>query len=311
MTVVTRLNGGLGNQLFQVAMGLAVAKAADAELFLDDKGLTNSSIRKRATSRQLEVANLGWKLWPPEVNIERTPWWLPIARSEGRSAALTALGALVNVAPSLRSSSSTYVKEHAVTLDLPSLVDDLATRNFVYLSGYWADKTIPDLVRNEMIEALLPLHPASLPMIELRNAVEGSKSVAVHVRRGDFFSDIAPSHGVLEPDFFFQGIEMLYEGGDELFFFSDDPQWCRETFGDFSSARFVEPENSDKPLDHLLLMSKAKKFVLSNSSFSWWSAWLSGVDGRNIIRPKLWVANDSSKADKIYPSTWGTLGSRQ
>lgn len=310
MTVVTRLNGGLGNQLFQVAMGLAVAKAADGELFLDGKGLTNTAIRGKVTSRQLEVANLGWELWPPEVNTDRTPWWLPIARSEGRSAALSALGALVNVAPNLRASSSKYVREHTVTLDLPSLVDELATKNFVYLSGYWADKTIPDLVRNEMIEALLPMDLASPPMIDLRNAIEGSKSVAVHVRRGDFFSDIAPSHGVLKPDFFFRGIEELYESGDELFFFSDDPQWCRDTFGELSSASFVEPENSDKPLDHLLLMSKAKKFVLSNSSFSWWSAWLSGVEGRNIIRPEFWVANDSSKADKIYPSTWGTLGSR-
>ena len=311
MTVVTRLNGGLGNQLFQVAMGLAVAKAADGELFLDERGLTHTSNRGKATSRQLEVANLGWELWPPELNIDRPPWWLPIARSEGASAPSSALGALVNVVPKLQGSSSQYVKERTVTLDLASLVDELATKNFVYLSGYWADKTIPDLVRNEMIEALLPMHPASPPMIDLRNAVEGSNSVAVHVRRGDFFSDIAPSHGVLKPDFFFRGIEELYESGDELFFFSDDPQWCIDTFGDFSYARFVEPENSEKPLDHLLLMSKAKKFVLSNSSFSWWSAWLSGVDGRNIIRPEFWVANDSSKADKIYPSTWGTLGSRR
>ena len=50
MTVVTRLNGGRGNQLFQVAMGLAVAKAADGELGLDEKGLTNTSIRGIATS---------------------------------------------------------------------------------------------------------------------------------------------------------------------------------------------------------------------------------------------------------------------
>lgn len=310
MTVLTRLNGGLGNQLFQVAMGLAVAKAADSKLYLDEQGLTNTSNRGKATSRKLEVANLGWELWPPDFHLEDKPWWLPIARREGASAPTTALGSLVNMIPRSQPSSSAYIKEHTVSQDLPKLVDELADKKFVYLSGYWADQTVPELVRDEMTGALLATYSLPSPMNELGKAVEASSSFAIHVRRGDFFSGVAPSHGVLEADFFFRAIEQLYESGDELFFFSDDPRWCKATFGRFRAARFVEPASSDKALDHLLLMSKAKKFVISNSSFSWWSAWLSGAEGRNIIRPELWVANDSSQADKIYPMSWGTLGSR-
>lgn len=308
MTVITRLNGGLGNQLFQVAMGIAVAQAADSELFLDEQGLVNTSNRGKATSRQIEVANIGWELWPPQLHIQSNPWWLPIARSEGASAPLTAIGSLVNLLPKFQSSSSAYVKEDSGSRDLPNLVQELAHKEFVYLSGYWADQTVPELVREQITYALLSRHAPSPSMFELRNAIDASQSFAVHVRRGDFFSDVAPSHGVLEADFFFRGIEELHESGDALFFFSDDPEWCKETFGGFSGATFVEPRKSDKALDHLLSMSRAKKFLLSNSSFSWWSAWLSGVDGRKIIRPKLWVANDSSQADRIYPNSWGTLG---
>lgn len=308
MTVITRLNGGLGNQLFQVAMGLAVAMAADGQLFLDDSGLTHTSKRGKATSRHLEVGNLGWELWPPALSSDRTPWWLPIARREGASASLSALSGLVNATPSFHGFSTKYVKEATVTGDLPLLIDELATKNFVYLSGHWINKLIPNLVQSELTGVLNTLPDSSPAIIELGKAIEGPNSIAVHVRRGDFFSQVASTHGVLKPDYFFRGIEKLFENGDQLIFFSDDPQWCREEFKILTNAKFVEPEKSDKALDHMLLMSKARKFVLSNSTFSWWSAWLSGTDGRNIIRPDLWVANDFSQGDKIYPSSWSTLG---
>lgn len=183
-------------------------------------------------------------------------------------------------------------------------MEDLADKDFVYLSGYWADRSIPELARDEIRDRLLTVKPASPRLRELQKTIVGGTSLAVHVRRGDFFSGIAPNHGILTPDYFFQGIQDLYEEGNQVFFFSDDPDWCRETFRRYDNAVIVEPDPSDSALDHMLLMSKASKFLLSNSSFSWWSAWLSDADGGRIIRPEFWVDNDQVKADKIYPSGW-------
>lgn len=311
MTVITRLNGGLGNQLFQVSMGLAVAKAAGSELYLDEQGLANTAIRGRATKRELEVANLGWDFWPPENRNDPGPWWLTIARGEGASAPMTALGSLVNSLSGAKGARSAYIKESAVSIELSSLVDELASKEFVYLSGYWADKAIPNLVREEISEALLSVKSFSDGMIGLRSHLEACSSIAIHVRRGDFFTDVAPNHGFLKPEYFLQGIEELYESGDQLFFFSDDPGWCRETFKSLEFARFVEPNPEDAAIDHLVLMSKAKKFVVSNSSFSWWSAWLSAANGGQIIRPEMWVTEDKAAAGRIYPDSWRTLGGGQ
>lgn len=310
MTVITRLNGGLGNQLFQVAMGLAVAKAVNGAMFLDAQGLANTSKRANSTSRSLEVGTLGWELWPAATRVEH-PWWLSIARGEGSSAPLTALGVVVSDRRPMRKTKYAYVKESSTSLALSQLLEDLADKDFVYLSGYWADKSIPELVRDEMRDRLLNVNPASPRLGELQRTIEGSTSLAIHVRRGDFFSGIAPNHGILTPDYFLRGIEELHEKGDQVFFFSDDPDWCKETFRRFENAIIVEPESSDSALDHMLLMSRASKFLLSNSSFSWWSAWLSNADGRQIIRPEFWVNDDQFQAERIYPSSWQILGVRK
>lgn len=308
MTVITRLNGGLGNQLFQVAMGLAVANASDGRLFLDRQGLLNTAKRGKATPRKLEVSNLGWSLWPEGVKDESSPLWLPIAQGEGSSAPMTAMASVLSSLMRGSRSRCAYISERSLKQDLPSLISDLATKEFIYLSGYWANSAVPELVRAEMRQALLSVPLASARIAELGEQLRSSTGIAVHVRRGDFFTDVAPQHGVLTNEYFFQAIETLYEQGDTLFFFSDDPEWCRATFHEFNFATFVEPDPADLAIEHMVLMSKAQKFVLSNSSFSWWSAWLSEVHGSNIVRPHVWVGGNLEQAETVYPSGWKTLG---
>lgn len=307
MTVISRLNGGLGNQLFQVAMGLAVAKASCSPLFLDQQGLVCASIRGKATARDLEVDNLGWSLWP-QTRHSNLAWWLPIARLEGHSGISSAMALAVHGINRLVGKRKVYIRESTVSQDMPSLVSELRSKDLVYLSGYWADKSIPNLVREELRDSILSSSPSSSRLLDLQVEISEGNSIAVHVRRGDFFTKVAAKHGVLDVDYFFRGVEKLSEEGDKVYLFSDDPQWCRERFGDLGFEKIIGQAHSESPLDHLILMSKAKKFLLSNSSFSWWSAWLSNVDGRNIIRPELWVLGDEIQAKKIYPNDWMTLG---
>lgn len=310
MTVISRLNGGLGNQLFQVAMGLAVAKASGSPLFLDPKGLACSSRRGKATHRDLEVDNLGWKLWP-QTEQHQLAWWLPIARLEGCSRISSALAMAVHGINGSTGRRTSYIRESMALLDPTSLVSKLRSQDLVYLSGYWADKSIPNMVREELRRSILSLVPTSSRLLDLQVEMTEAKSIAVHVRRGDFFTKIAAKHGVLDVDYFFRGVEVLRKNGEKVYLFSDDPEWCRTTFGRLGVERFIGQELRESPIDHLLLMSKAKKFVLSNSSFSWWSAWLSDIDGTNIIRPDLWVIGGETQAAKVYPSEWSTLGDKR
>ena len=85
--------------------------------------------------------------------------------------------------------------------------------------------------------------------------------------------------------------------------FSDDPVWCKEQ-SIFSSDRFMVAEGNDNRYD-LCLMSLCKDFIIANSSFSWWGAWLANRGG--VVAPARWFGEGyTAKNDTrdIVPSNW-------
>jgi len=86
--------------------------------------------------------------------------------------------------------------------------------------------------------------------------------------------------------------------------FSDDPAWCNEQEL-FSDDRFLISENDDNRVD-LCLMSLCDDFIIANSSFSWWAAWL-GNRGK-VIAPKKWFPKINDRETKdIYCKGWEVL----
>ena len=86
--------------------------------------------------------------------------------------------------------------------------------------------------------------------------------------------------------------------------FSDDPAWCNEQEL-FSDDRFLISENEDNRVD-LCLMSLCSDFIIANSSFSWWGAWL--ADKGKVIAPKQWFGTDGYTKDHdikdVVPDGW-------
>ena len=81
--------------------------------------------------------------------------------------------------------------------------------------------------------------------------------------------------------------------------FSDDPAWCQNQ-DLFSDDRFMISENTDNRVD-LCLMSLCNDFIIANSSFSWWGAWL--ANGDTVVAPREWFTNDLNTCDLI-PDRW-------
>lgn len=154
-----------------------------------------------------------------------------------------------------------------------------------YFSGYWQNA---DLYNFKLIEEFRQRFHVkeeyhTPEFIEWRDKIRSCKAVAIHVRRGDYL--IHPNHLVL-PLQYYQNALMYLDAMRkeiEVFIFSDDLDWCADHFED---CYFVE-----LPEDYLEfeLMRECKHFIIANSTFSWWAAYLS-LNGI-VIAPKKWWRN--------------------
>tara|TARA_R110002110_G_scaffold240307_2_gene456510 strand:+ start:2725 stop:3522 length:798 start_codon:yes stop_codon:yes gene_type:complete len=134
-----------------------------------------------------------------------------------------------------------------------------------------------------------------------RDIINNDECVFVHIRRGDFLK-YKEYHNNLGKEYYDKAFSEFK--GHKLVFFSDDIEWCRQTFGEKDENYFVDAQND---IIELYLMSKIKNGILSNSSFSWWGSWLNKDPG-NFVAPHQdrWfgVKNSHLNAVDIIPNRW-------
>ncbi len=126
--------------------------------------------------------------------------------------------------------------------------------------------------------------------------------IALHIRRGDFIWN-NKNHPPLSLDYYKSALD-LFESDREVIIFSDDTEWCKEQEL-FADDRFAVAEGGDQFYD-LCLMSMCDDFIIANSTFSWWGAWL-GNRGK-VVAPKNWFGEALSHDTKdLYCKGWEVL----
>ena len=139
------------------------------------------------------------------------------------------------------------------------------------------------------------LTPKNMDDINLFRGVCG-----IHVRRGDYlkFPNIHPTQTM---DYYNKAIELI--PANKFLVFSDDVGWCKQNF---KGSRFVVTEEVSGDVDFRMLTA-CNYFIISNSSFSWWAAWLSAHEDKVIISPKKWFGKELDKSSPIVdliPPEW-------
>lgn len=127
------------------------------------------------------------------------------------------------------------------------------------------------------------------------------KTTSIHIRRGDYVKH-STHHFVQDMSYFTQSIDVVDFETDKYLIFSDDIEWCKENF---KGDKFVFIEN-EKDYMELYLMSMCSNNIISNSSFSWWGAWLNQNENKIVVGPKKWFGSSLQflKTDDIIPNNW-------
>jgi hypothetical protein len=287
--IITRLNGGLGNQMFQYAAGRCLAHSLNTELKLDISPFRNDPLR-------------GYEL--PAFSITGT-----IAADADLQRVRRPLSYLIrHPAESLRSAIHRgapvrYIRERQFHFDpeIPGLPDN------IYLEGYWQSekyfRKIEPLIRQEF---RLRVAPGAL-VEESAGRIGDGNAVSIHIRRGDFASNPAThaTHGVCSIDYYQRAIEKISRQTEDARFwiFSDDPQWVTENITTDHPSSCVSDQHF-KDYEDLYLMSCCRHHIIANSSFSWWGAYLGSHPGKIVIAPKRWFKKTEIITTDLLPESW-------
>ena len=166
------------------------------------------------------------------------------------------------------------------------------------LVGYFQSEKYFNNIANEIREDFTFKDEILEPCKEMIGGV--NKPIALHIRRGDFLKNSGNHHN-LDIDYYRRALGK-FRRNRKVAIFSDDPQWCKEQEL-FSDDRFLIATGNGSYVD-LCLMSLCSDFIIANSTFSWWGAWLANK-GR-VIAPSRWFGPNNQHLDTkdLYPEHW-------
>ena len=135
--------------------------------------------------------------------------------------------------------------------------------------------------------------------------------IALHIRRGDYVIN-SENHFNLPLEYYEAALKHFNDDRNVIVF-SDDSKWCHEQ-PLFSDDRFIISDNDDNRVD-LCLMSLCKDFIIANSTYSWWGAWLSSNKSKKVIAPVQWFGKTGYTKDHdtkdLIPDTWTRISDGQ
>lgn len=261
--IITRIKGGLGNQLFQYASAYALSKRLGQGLLLDVSFFSTQQLRGYKLDK-LNICSSGlYDAQKKVIHIYKNRYLNKVLRVTD-----------CRVLPCGK--DSVYLLE--TRSDIVSEFFLLQNKN-VYLDGYFQSEKYFEQYKNELIEQFRPGYIHEKEYYEVETKIDACEAIAVHVRRGDFLSaqnDPNPNHYLLGEKYYYNALNYVENriNTPTFFWFSDDIEWVKQNFGDRQNFEYVSLRTKNADIDELVLMSKCRHIITANSTFSWWASWM-------------------------------------
>jgi hypothetical protein len=254
--IITALNGGMGNQMFQYALGRHLSIRRNDTLFLSTLFFSSAMSKRRYGLDHFNVK-----------------------------------GTVSNDVEAIRHSALLWTVRQ-VDFRFHSSIFDTSVPNLM-IDGFWQSEKyfsdVSDIIRADFaFKAPLPQQYSALVA-----SMEAESSVCLHVRRDDYL-DRGDNKGFIGNEYYRRSCEYIASQIDNphFYIFSDEIDWCRENLHIPYKRTLIQPESS--AVDHLQLMTRCKYFVIANSTFSWWGAWLGRCPTKLVVAPRRWFRREMS-----------------
>lgn len=285
--IITRLYGGLGNQMFQYALGRQLALSRGTDFYIDTSAFERYKLHKYNLDKFCILENIAKKKFIP--------------RDINRNFYIRNYNLLFN-----KIFRKVLIIEEKEMGYSPNILQSLDSN--VYLMGYWQSELYFNNIRNILLDEFTLKKDLREQSMKIFEKISVSNSVSLHVRRGDYVSNsnTMKTHGVCSLNYYNQAIQLLKDKYMDLtyFIFSDDKTWVKENLKITGKTYYVDHNDAEHNYEDLFLMSSCKHNVIANSSFSWWGAWLNKNQNKIIIAPKMWFNNPEKNSKDIIPSGW-------
>lgn len=294
------LQGGLGNQLFQYAVGRSLSLKTGSRLYLE------TSTFKRSPNPNLPPRTLHL----PSYAIQAETIHHSIEKSLLLNGRLKLFSLLSRINPELATRICRVHKDLQDPHRFTPYVLDIPGNVFLY--GYYQSEKYFRSIREVLLEELSLRNKPSGINRKWRAHIDEKRSVGVHIRRGDYVEQ----GWTLPTEYYRSSIERLnynINKGLHLFFFSDNIGWVKENTRRIlpdnfpkEKASYVNRNENKEAHKDLWLMSGCTHNIISNSTFSWWGAWLNQNKEKTVFAPAYWIRNRVENLD-IIPDRWKTI----
>ncbi len=264
--------GGLGNQMFQYAAARCLAEQLGTEILCDLSWYFNPR---------------NWAFRLPEFGIE-----FSVMKSFASCCTNRILGK-----PLFEMTGRGHVYKEPGRMFDPeffNVPDGSSIIGYFQSENYF--KPVEQIVRDVFSFKQVAARSA---VLEWETRIADSNTVAVHVRRGDYLK--LDGFKVCSEAYYRRAIEWMKQRVESpvFCFFSDDLDWCRKVFADEDAVYCDVTRPQESPINDLRLIATCRHHILSNSSFSWWGAWLGAQVGQRVVVPDPWKPEGEDVLDIV------------
>jgi hypothetical protein len=296
--IVVRLIGGLGNQLFQYALGRHLAEKNSTILKLDISGFEEYKLHRYGLHC--------FEIWQHIATLEEIETFKR-NRVTGNSGVLSKIGKRLKLSfyPTSEFYKNTiFLKENEFPFN-PSVLE---SRGNIYLEGYWQSEKYFIAIRDILLSEFTYKYEQDAHNKRIAEQIQTTESVSIHIRRGDFVLNPLTNqvHGSCSLEYYRGAVNHIVQKKPDCHFyvFSDDQAWVFENFKLEYPVTLIDHNDASRNYEDLRLMSLCHHNIIANSSFSWWGAWLNKDPGKIVCAPERWFNDPSMETKDLIPESW-------